>query len=111
MLGWRWRRHRALAELRRVTDTAGLVRQLCAFSLSPTAVPAATLGEWERRMQNETEAGGLGALVDAVEGAHYGSAEAEFLLLLEAAGNCLAGARPIPRRRLRPRAPDPGFRA
>lgn len=94
MLAWRVRRHRALAGLKRVRDLAGLVRQLCAFSLRPPALPAATLGEWRQRMQQETDTPGLDELVAAVEQARYGQAQTEFPRLLHAAVDCLAAARP-----------------
>lgn len=101
MLAWRLRRHRALAALNRVTDLAGLVRQLCAFSLRPKAPPAATLGEWRQRMQQETETRGLDELVAGVGKARYGQTNTELRSLLDAAAACLARARP---RKSRPRA-------
>lgn len=94
LLAWRLRRHRALAELKRVTNTSALARQLCAFSLRGKTLPAATLGEWWLRMQQETETQGLTELVAAVEAARYGEAETELNSLLAAAVSCLATARP-----------------
>jgi hypothetical protein len=94
MLAWRMRRQRALADLKRTADLAGLVRQLCAFSLKSKASPAATLGEWQRRMRQETETRGLAEVVAAVEAAHYGRAETELPALRDAAMACIAVARP-----------------
>lgn len=91
-LAWRLRRRRGLNELKRVGDLAGLVRQLCAFSLRRHAAPAATLGEWRQRMLQEAEAPGLAELVAAVEAAHYGKQETEFRSLLAAAMACLSAA-------------------
>jgi hypothetical protein len=95
MLGWRLRRYHALAGLERTTDTAGLVRQLCAFSLRPRTLPAATLGEWQQRMRAEASVHGLTELVEAVEAARYGNGEAELDKLLQKARHCLAAARPL----------------
>lgn len=93
-LGWRLRRHRALAGLKRVADVDGLARQLCAFSLRPGALPAATLGEWRQRMQAETETDGLDELAAAVEQARYGETQTELNSLLRQTVDCLAAARP-----------------
>ncbi len=99
-LAWRLRRRRALAELERVGDLAGLVRQLCAFSLRRKALPAATLGEWRQRMQQEAQMQGLAQMLAAVEAAHYGETKTELSALREQALACLATARPIPRLRV-----------
>lgn len=97
MLAWRWRRHRALDELRRVTELPDMVRLLCAFSLRAKALPAATLGEWQQRMrQEETQMRGLAGLVAAVEAAHYGETWTELSSLREAALACIGSARPKP---------------
>lgn len=92
--GWRWRRRRALGDLKRVADIDELTRRLCGFSLRPGASPAATLGEWQQRMMRETQTQGLAKLVAAVEKARYGMAETEPAALIRQAGNCLATARP-----------------
>lgn len=93
-LAWRVRRRRALAELKRAADLAGLVRRLCAFSLQSKASPAATLGEWLQRMRRELRSEGLAELVAAVEAAHYGRAETQLPVLRERALACLAAAQP-----------------
>jgi hypothetical protein len=93
-LGWRLRRHRALAGLKHVTNIADLVRQLCAFSLHAETLPAATLGEWQQRMLLETETKGLAELVMTVELTRYGTVEKELDRLLEDTRNCLASSRP-----------------
>lgn len=100
-LAWRVRRQRALAELKRVADLAGLIRWLCAFSLKSRALPAATLGEWLRRMRQELRCEGLAELAAAVEAAHYGRAETQLAVLRERALACLAAAQPL-RSGLRP---------
>jgi hypothetical protein len=94
LLAWRLRRYRALADLKRAADPSGLARRLCAFSLCGRSSPAATLGEWQQRMQQETETEGLAELVAAVEAARYGEVETEFRRLLDTAVGCLATARP-----------------
>lgn len=94
VFGWRLRRRRALKSLKRVADTGGLARRLCAFSLRPGAPPAATLGEWRQRMQAETETDGLDELVAALERARYGETETALDSLLQKAVDCLAFARP-----------------
>lgn len=91
---WRIRRHRAVAELKQVCDLPELVRSLCAFSLRRKTPPAATLGEWRRRMQQETQMQGLEELVAAVEAAHYGGKETALARLLETALARLSTARP-----------------
>jgi hypothetical protein len=94
LLGWRLRRYRALTELKRATDLDCLTKQLCAFSLRPGTPPAATLGEWQQRMEAEAETLGLVQLVEAVEQTRYGRGEAELKTLLQEARNCLETARP-----------------
>lgn len=93
-LGWRLRRQRALAGLKRVADVDGLARRLCAFSLRRGSSPAATLGEWRQRMQAETETEGLDELVAAMEQARYGETQTELNSLLRQTVNRLAAARP-----------------
>lgn len=93
-LAWRLYRHRALAGLKRAADLDGLKKQLCAFSLKSGALPAATLGEWQGRMQTETLTQGLEELVTAMQAARYGTLETEWNTLRHQAVVCLATARP-----------------
>lgn len=93
-LGWRWRRHRALGGLKRVADIDDLTRRLCGFSLRRGVLPAATLGEWQQRMMQETQTQGLAQLVAAVEQARYGETETELSSLQQQAVDCLSAARP-----------------
>lgn len=94
LFAWRLRRHRALAELKQVTELSALVRLLCTFSLRAKALPAATLGEWQQRMQQETQMSGLTELIAAVQAAQYGEAHTELSGLLEKARACLGSAKP-----------------
>lgn len=100
-LAWRLRRLRALSGLKQAGDAEALARLLCAFSLQGNASPAATLGEWQRRMQREAETEGLGQMVEALQAARYGSAKTEIAALRAAALACLASARPRPSARAR----------
>ncbi len=93
-IAWRVRRYRALAEMKRADSLTALVAQLCAFGFRRGALPAATLGEWKQRMQQETQTQGLAELVTTVEAAHYGEAKTAFAALQSAALACLAKARP-----------------
>lgn len=96
MLGWRLRRHRALADLERVADMDDLARLLCSFSLKSNGRQAATLGEWQQRMQKEIEMQGLSELTRTLEAALYGNGQTEFGRVLNQARQCLATARPKP---------------
>jgi hypothetical protein len=94
MLGWRLRRYRALTELKRAADIDDLARRLCAFSLHAGNATAATLGEWQQRMQQEVEMQGLVELVRSVEETRYGNTKTELIAMLEQARDCLASAKP-----------------
>lgn len=95
-LGWRLRRWRALADLKRIAGVDGLSSHLCAFSLRADTKPSATLGDWQKRMHQEARMQGLEKLVHAVEAARFGESQFELVGLIEQARRCLATAAPKP---------------
>ncbi len=94
-LGWRLRRRRALAGLEQVSSVDELSYKLCSFGLGTRNIPAATLGEWLKFMQQETQTQGVAELVGLVESARYGLAEYEMRDLLQQARTCLSNAKPV----------------
>jgi hypothetical protein len=94
LLGWRYRRYRRLALLSRAEDAESLAQLLCRFSLRPQAPRAATLREWQRRMQAECETEGLDELVAYLERMRYGVGEVEFMKMRDDVLHCLTQARP-----------------
>lgn len=73
MLRWRLARRRGLRAIRQARDVAGLARAVRQFSL--TGQPAApSLGEWQRRLQPETDACDVAEAVRQLEQQRFGQA-------------------------------------
>lgn len=81
---WRWRRWRFARALARVRDHEALHRTVLAFDLAGTPTPAATLGEWQRRMAAQAHAPGLAKLVEMLERGRYGGGDAQPVAQLRA---------------------------
>ncbi|MBI3432738.1 MAG: BatD family protein [Hydrogenophilales bacterium] len=100
MVRWRRARRRGLRAIREARDVAGLDRAVRQFSL--TDQPAASsLGEWQRRLVQETEAGDVAEAVRQLEHQRFGRASPTLATLQQAFVQALAQTRPKRLPRLR----------
>jgi len=76
VMGWRWRRWRAVQGLSHAQTLEGLCQQLLAFSRRPGDAPAPTLRTWHTRMETQWVSTGLADLVTTLERQRFGSAAA-----------------------------------
>jgi hypothetical protein len=96
MVRWRRARRRGLRAIRRAPDVAGLAQALRQFSLAgqPAAV---SLGEWQRRLCQETDACEVADAVRQLEQQVFGLAPPTLAALQQAFLRVLARAHPRPR--------------
>lgn len=93
MVRWRLARLRGLRAIREARDVAGLDRAVRQFSL--TDQPAASsLGEWQRRLAKEAEAGDVAEAVRQLEHQRFGLASSALATLQQAFVQALAQTRP-----------------
>ena len=93
MVRWRRARRRGLRAIREARDVAGLDQAVRQFSL--TGQPAASsLGEWQRRLRQETEACDVADAVRQLEHQRFGPALSTLAALQQAFVQALAQARP-----------------
>lgn len=93
MARWRLARRRGLRAIRAAQDVAALERAVRQFSL--TGQPAASsLGEWQRRMRQETQACDVAAAVRELERHRFGQARSTLAALQQGFLQALARGHP-----------------
>jgi hypothetical protein len=94
MVRWRWARRRGLRAIREAVDVAGLDRAVRQFSLRGQPV-ASSLGEWQRRLRQETETCEVADAVRQLEQQRFGLASPTLAALQQRFLRALARACPM----------------